>query len=222
MTPPLIAQKNEVNSFCWLLPSRERIYFVIKAIIFDCFGVLVTGSLENYLDIYLSGDVEKRRQAHSYNAQANAGIISYEELIQKYAELADADYEDVAKIIYDNPKNTRLLQYIKEELKSEYKIGVLSNAAGDILNELFDEDEVAMFDAAVLSYDVGLVKPDRQVYELIAEKLDVLPSECIFTDDNKSFCDGAETVGMQAVHYQNFEQFRGELELLLNNTDSNK
>jgi FMN phosphatase YigB (HAD superfamily) len=39
--------------------------------------------------------------------------------------------------------------------------------------------------------------------------------ECVFTDDREDYCEGARAVGMQAILYKNFTQFRADLEKLL-------
>jgi putative hydrolase of the HAD superfamily len=58
-----------------------------------------------------------------------------------------------------------------------------------------------LFDTAVISAEVGLHKPQPEIYRLAAERLDVEPSGCIFVDDLRENCEGAEAVGMTAVRH---------------------
>jgi putative hydrolase of the HAD superfamily len=59
-----------------------------------------------------------------------------------------------------------------------------------------------LFDTAVISAEVGLHKPQPEIYRLGAERLGVKPEECIFVDDLRENCEGAEAVGMTAVRHR--------------------
>lgn len=59
----------------------------------------------------------------------------------------------------------------------------------------------AVFDAIVRSDEVGLRKPDPEIYLLTAERLQVPPQACVFVDDLLQNVEGARAVGMHAfVH----------------------
>lgn len=59
-----------------------------------------------------------------------------------------------------------------------------------------------LFDAIVISAEVGLHKPQPEIYRLAAERLEVEPDACIFVDDLEENCDGAEAVGMTAIRHR--------------------
>jgi len=116
--------------------------------------------------------------------------------------------------------NQQLLDYIKTDLKSKYKLGIISNAADDYMYEIIPRNELeAIFDVISVSYIVGFAKPDERIYEFTADKAGIKPSEAIFIDDIMDFCKAAEDVGMQAILYRDFSQTKAELEKLL--TDPN-
>jgi putative hydrolase of the HAD superfamily len=60
-----------------------------------------------------------------------------------------------------------------------------------------------LFDTAVISAEVHMHKPQPEIYRLAAERLGVEPDECIFVDDLRENCEGAEAVGMTAVRHRN-------------------
>lgn len=188
---------------------------MIKAIIFDCFGVLVTSSYEPFKAQYLRGDQKLIEQFMEIENRSSRGEISLEEAEREFAELAGLSFQETAEFLQDNPRNSLLLRYISQELKGTYKISMLSNIADDRIPDLFTDEDVVMFDDVVLSYQVGLAKPDDNIYKLTAERLQVLPEECAFVDDNQGYCAAAEEVGMKTVCYQNFAQTKKELERLL-------
>jgi len=174
---------------------------MIKAVIFDCFGVLVREGWFAFLDDYFAHDDHKRQQAIDGMSRMGAGLIGHDEFIAELAELAGISYQQTEDILTDNPCDDKLFSYIEHNLKGHYKIGMLSNAGADRTEELFGGERVKLFDEIVLSYQVGMVKPDPAIYELIAHRLGVTPSECLFIDDQERYCIAAENVGMKSIRH---------------------
>jgi beta-phosphoglucomutase-like phosphatase (HAD superfamily) len=113
---------------------------MIKAVIFDFFGVIVTEGLKQFLDTYFPNDPKKRKEA---------------------------------------------------------------------INDV------------VLSYRFGMAKPKQEIYELAAERLNVLTTECVFVDDSPSHCEGAKRSGMKTVWYEDFPQVKKDLEKILSSGSHN-
>ncbi|NHF74339.1 HAD-IA family hydrolase [Paracoccus xiamenensis] len=57
------------------------------------------------------------------------------------------------------------------------------------------------FDTVVVSGQVGMVKPDPAIFRLFCDRADLAPQDCLFIDDSAANCAGAESIGMQAVHF---------------------
>ena len=188
---------------------------MVKAVIFDCFGVLVRSSLEPFFAEYFSDNAEKMAAAHEVDRAASAGEINYDTFAQQLADLAGIPVELAHEKLNQTPPNEPLLAYIRDELKPHYKIGFLSNASDNWLGSLFTPDQQTLFDDAVLSYQHRLAKPDARIYELAAERLGVAPTECVFVDDLAPYCEGARAVGMQAVQYKTYDQTVAALQKLL-------
>nr|MDP9277561.1 HAD family phosphatase [Actinomycetota bacterium] len=74
--------------------------------------------------------------------------------------------------------------------------GLISNSW--VMDHYTDEIR-SLFDEVVISAEVGLHKPQPEIYLLAAERLGVRPEDCVFVDDLRENCAGAETVGMTAV-----------------------
>ena len=79
------------------------------------------------------------------------------------------------------------------------RTGLVSNSwsTGHYDRELLAE----LFDAVLISGDLGLHKPQPEIYELASKKVGVEPSGCVFVDDLRENCEGAEAVGMTAVRH---------------------
>jgi putative hydrolase of the HAD superfamily len=67
----------------------------------------------------------------------------------------------------------------------------------------YDRELLAdLFDDVVISAEVGLHKPQPEIYRLAAERIGVEPAACVFVDDLRENCEGAEAVGMTAVRHR--------------------
>ncbi len=89
------------------------------------------------------------------------------------------------------------------------KTALISNSWG---LGIYDRAPVGLFDATVISGDVGLHKPNPEIYELAAERLSVDPGDCIFVDDLRENVAGAEAVGMTAILHRRAEETIAALE----------
>jgi len=58
-------------------------------------------------------------------------------------------------------------------------------------------------------------KPEPAIYELGAERVGLPPADCVFVDDLRENCEGAEAVGMTAVLHRGAERTLPRLEELL-------
>src|SRR3954464_13120731 len=82
------------------------------------------------------------------------------------------------------------------------RIGLLTNNVkefGDNWRAMFPIDELC--EEVVDSSNVGLRKPDREIYELTCERLGVAPEETVFVDDNADNIAAAREFGMVVVHF---------------------
>jgi putative hydrolase of the HAD superfamily len=93
------------------------------------------------------------------------------------------------------------------------RTGLISNSmgAGRYDRSHFPE----LFDGVVISGDEGLHKPEPAIYELGCERVGLPPAECVFVDDLRENCEGAEAVGMTAVLHRGAERTLPQLEELL-------
>ncbi len=67
------------------------------------------------------------------------------------------------------------------------------------------------FDAQILSYEVGLRKPDPAIFELTLRRCGLVAKRMLFIDDLQANVEGGRAVGMQAIQFESAEQVRREL-----------
>jgi putative hydrolase of the HAD superfamily len=194
---------------------------MIKAIIFDCFGVLTTEGFGIFRSKYFEGLPEKREKANRLMDELNAGRMDYQVFLNNLAQLSGVDKSVVLEYMTQNKPNEPLFKFIREKLKPKFKIGMLSNAGDNWLDTMFSKEDLTLFDNILLSYEVGFIKPEPEFYKLAAKRLNVEPGQCVFIDDSTGHCVGADKVGMKTIHYKNFEQVREDLQKALSAGSNN-
>ena len=159
------------------------------------------------------------KAAKDLNRAYNSGVIGREEFLAGIQEVTGSTSDEVEKILWDEiDKNTLLLDYIEKLRYKSLRIGLLSNIATNWVRESFlSEREQALFDSMILSFEVGMTKPDPRIFMLACQRLRVGPHESIFIDDIERYCEAAENEGLGAIHYKNFKQMKLELEQSLAN-----
>ncbi len=200
----------------YLLPESGKGKGPIKAIIFDCFGVLTGDRWHEFTSQLPKGEIVDR--ARELNRQYCAGKLSTEEFLQAIEKLTGAKASEITKLLNNElGKNYLLLDYIKS-LSANYKIGILSNVASGWIRDVFlTEEEQTIFSDILESFTVGVIKPDPRIFDLACKRLGVVPGEVIFVDDIETYCLAAKKLGIKTVLYQNFEQCKKEIEQLLKN-----
>ena len=178
---------------------------MIKAIIFDFYGVLVTEKLITFKETHFKTPEEKEK-INDLLDELNMNQISRVDFRTRLAEMAGMTLEQINDMLGKNEPNEKLLDYIKNELKPRYKLGIISNAPNDsILKYLRPGDEL-IFDYILVSGDFGYIKPEPEIYEEALKQLGVNPGEAVFIDDIVRYCNGAERVGIKAINYKSFDQ----------------
>lgn len=189
---------------------------MIKAVIFDCFGVL---TVSTWQQLWASlPDIKLQETARELNRLYDRGDLTKEEFTAKLQSATGMSVSEMQSKLFSpsTDKNVALFEYIKK-LKSKLKIGMLSNVAtGWVRDEFLSPKEQALFDDMVLSYEVRLAKPDPQIFQLACKRLGVKPDEAVLVDDIERYCEAARAVGMHAIAYQNVQQTKAELQMLLN------
>jgi len=86
-------------------------------------------------------------------------------------------------------------------LRLRYKTALLSNFTAQLRELVMQHSLTDAFDFIVVSGEEGIVKPDAHIYRLAAERLGVLPGECLFIDDSEENIAGAQAAGMQTLRF---------------------
>ncbi|RVX40103.1 putative hydrolase of the HAD superfamily [Nonomuraea polychroma] len=125
-----------------------------------------------------------------------------------HAEVARLVAMDVASWAHPNEGTVALLDDL---IEFGHDVALLSNAPvciGDGLDEL---PWIAAIGHRFYSGRMGLVKPDREIFDEMARALGAAPSEIVFIDDRLENVEGAERAGMRGVHFTDAATLRETL-----------
>ncbi len=108
------------------------------------------------------------------------------------------------------PKNIEILKKLKN---SGYKTFVLSNFVKEPFEYVTSKfDFFQFFDGMVISCKENAIKPEKEIYEILLRKFELIPDECLFIDDVQSFCLGAEKLGINTIQLKSGMDLSSELQ----------
>ena len=100
-----------------------------------------------------------------------------------------------------------------EELKrAGYELHALTNWSAETFPLARDRFAfLDWFETILVSADVGLIKPDRAIFELLLERIGHRPADCLYIDDNPKNAAAAAALGLDAIAFENADQLRAAL-----------
>lgn len=189
---------------------------MIKAIIFDCFGVLYVNSGQLFYETNVPNYQQIKNELKELDKQADYGLITQDELAEQVADLSGLNQQFVSDNLQGHKTLNQPLLCFIEQMRPKYRVGMLSNISSSNMDMFFTKSErERYFDTVVLSGEVGLIKPHPEIYRLTAKKLGVAPAECIMIDDSLDNCYGADAARMEWIHYKSYTEAVRELSRVL-------
>jgi epoxide hydrolase-like predicted phosphatase len=142
------------------------------------------------------------------------GSLPDEEFEPRFAAMLGVDAPDlIDRMFAGSTPDRSMLEAVRRARGAGIRTGLISNSWGTrrydrrLLSELFD--------GVVISGEVGMRKPAREMYALGAERIGVEAAACVFVDDLPFNLDPAQELGMATVHHVEAEATIAELERLL-------
>jgi putative hydrolase of the HAD superfamily len=180
----------------------------IKNIIFDLGGVVLNLDQEKTLRAFkrLGANLEELNLESSIFLDLETGKIEADYFLQTIFTMlkGEANKEQITQAW-----NSMLLELpphgveIIRQLKSKYRLFLLSNTNSIHINAVYEEHGksifVELFETVYLSHEIGIRKPDVACYEYVLSHAQLKGAETVFIDDNKSNLKGAEAAGMKTI-----------------------
>ena len=195
----------------------------MRALVVDFGGVLTT-SIWTAFAAFCEGErlaPDAVRELFRADPQALALLRRLET-----GELAPEEFEPLFGALLGVERTDRLIERLFAGLRPDeamigavraardrgVRTGLISNSWG---LAIYDRAPTDLFDATVISGEVGLHKPQPKIFSLACVRLGVEPAETVFVDDLAENCAGAEAVGMTAVLHRDSADTITKLEGLL-------
>jgi HAD superfamily hydrolase (TIGR01509 family) len=177
--------------------------------IFDFFGVISSNVANPWFAKYLSNyDIAELR--NNYINDADLGKIPLGVFYNELAKLTNQSSEVIAEqwrelAIIDQ----EVIEVIKK-LRNINPVALCSNAPSDLIRPILEANQLeSLFDVIVISGEVGMVKPNQDIYLYTLEKLNVKPEEVFFIDDSQKNIEAANALGMKTILFKSFSDIAG-------------
>lgn len=198
---------------------------MINTVIFDIGNVLIDFDWEGFIHRMFPGRREliaeldaavwgggrwDRLDAGDEPEQVFTSIIAHDPKHEKELRKVFANVGDTLR------KRPATPAWLKDVKSRGYRVLYLSNYSRYVMGLNPDVlDFLPLMDGGIFSCDVKLIKPDRRIYEALAEKYDLTPPECVFIDDIERNVNAARDFGYKAIQFVSLRQAQEDLNKLL-------
>jgi putative hydrolase of the HAD superfamily len=198
----------------------------LSGLLVDYGGVLTTNVWDSFRAFCEAEGIDReevkrafreRPEAMALLRRLEAGELTEEEFAPLFGPLIgvrdDRTEGLVDRLFAGMQPEEGMIEALRRARAEGIKTGLISNSWG---RGRYDRDSFAeLFDGVVISGEVGLYKPQPEIFRLGAERIGLEPRECVFVDDLRENCEGAEQVGMTAVLHRGADASLERLEQLL-------
>ncbi|GAA1284307.1 MULTISPECIES: HAD family phosphatase [Streptomyces] len=200
----------------------------ISAVLFDFGGVLTTSLIEAFEDFGATLGVDPRlplrllakdERSSALLVEHEEGRLGQREFEDGFAERLRAHGADIQgpgllSLMQTGLRPDRaMLDLVAEVRNAGHRVGLLSNSLGDDCYAGFDLE--SMFDAVVISGEIGVRKPSRRAYAIACERLGTEPAETVMVDDLEHNIVAARRAGLAGILHREAATTAAELRALL-------
>jgi putative hydrolase of the HAD superfamily len=192
---------------------------MIKNIVFDLGNVILKDNpsivLDEFnLDIYLYNDIKKNFFSDWMNL--DLGLISLEDYFNQCnfnLEIPQNIKNKLLRYYEYRPMNNDILELIHSLKINNYNIYLLSNNNKETANYLRKLPFYQDISGDVFSCDYNTIKPNQDIYNILLNKYDFIPEECLFIDDNQNNINTAIELGFNVIKVEpdNYNNLINEL-----------
>jgi epoxide hydrolase-like predicted phosphatase len=196
----------------------------MKGLLLDWGGVLTSNVFDSFRDFCVAEGLEPDAVKRLFREEPRArelvrgletDTLTEDEFGERFGELLELEDRTrlIERMFGGVRQDERMLAAVRQVRAAGLRTGLISNSMGGASYDrsVFSE----LFDGVVISGEVGIHKPQPEIFLLGAERAGVAPDQCVFVDDLRENCEGAEAVGMTAVLHRGADTTLPELERLL-------
>lgn len=196
---------------------------MIKNIIFDFGNVLLEWNEDKVVSNYSKNKEEKeilKKVIFKSDDwfKLDDGTLGYKEAIEIFKEKLptnlNIEVEEIMNTWYKTmPINQEICNLIKELKEKRYKIYALSNTHIPVYEYVKNSEIGKYFDGFLISSIEKMMKPNKEIYDRLFEKFELIPQECFFIDDSEKNIEASRKCGMDGHVFDmnNFQELVQEL-----------
>ena len=197
----------------------------VRNVVFDFGGVLVRWQPEAVIASFYADEPSRAlvRDAvirHPDWVDMDRGTLSESAAIERFASRMGrpaAEMRALLQHVKDSltpmPDSIALLDELAQRGVPLYGLSNMSAPIFALLQSRYAHWD--RFRGIVVSGEVGMVKPDAEIFNHLAERYGLLPAETVFIDDHLPNIESARRLGLHTIHFADAQQCRRELNALL-------
>lgn len=198
----------------------------MQGLLVDFGGVLTTNVWDSFRAFCETEGLDREEVKRAFRDDPDAmallrrletGDLTERQFEQPFGELLGLDPDRhpglVDRLFGGMQPDQPMIDALPKARAAGVRTGLISNSWG---RGRYDRSQFeTLFDGVVISGEVGLHKPQAEIFTLGAERVGLQPQQCVFVDDLQENCEGAEAVGMTAVLHRGAFETLTKLEKLL-------
>jgi epoxide hydrolase-like predicted phosphatase len=191
--------------------------------IFDLGGVLFSDGTKRAIDVFSSTyGLNKQEVADQLigklGSDWRAGKLTAEQFWSRFKSRwkLDANADELAHIWFDGYELNQGTENIVVALaRAGYRTMYLSDNVPERVSYLEKRYHfLDKFQGGVFSFEVGVRKPDLEIYKRALEKSSRPAAECVYIDDVAAFLEPAAALGMKTIHFLSSDQLAEDLSMI--------
>lgn len=194
---------------------------MIRNIIFDIGNVLTDFRWKEFLqdkgfDEAMIERIARASVMSPFWREYDRGVWEEQKIMEEFIKL-DPEIEKELYQAYGNihdmvTKREYAIPWIQELKQKGYGVYYLSNFSEKAYVECADAlDFLPFTDGGILSYRDGVIKPEKEIYDLLLSRFGLKAEECVFLDDTAENVEAAKRFGFAGIVFHTKEQAEEEL-----------
>ena len=194
---------------------------MIRNIIFDIGNVLTDFRWKEFLqdkgfDEAMIERIARASVMSPFWKEYDRGVWEEQKIMEEFIKL-DPEIEKELYQAYGNihdmvTKREYAIPWIQELKQKGYGVYYLSNFSEKAYVECADAlDFLPFTDGGILSYRDGVIKPEKEIYDLLLSRFGLKAEECVFLDDTAENVEAAKRFGFAGIVFHTKEQAEEEL-----------
>lgn len=191
---------------------------MVKNVVLDVGRVLVEFEPLEHLKRLYDEKIAHDLYEHVFNSKEwidlDRGTITNNEAIEiiskrylrNHVEDIMQNWTNIVKPIYGT------VQIVRDLKEKNYKLYLLSNFHKEAFIKVFEKHEFFnLFDGRVVSSDVHLLKPEKEIYTKLCDTYAIKPEESVFIDDMMINIQAATKIGFKGICFESSQQLKSHL-----------